>query len=129
MYRAFGSQLAKLGSGDAKYTYGGKQLDDETNLYYFNARFFDAETGRFITEDPAKDGLNWYVYCGNNPLSYKDLTGLWVNFAIGAAVGFVSSTITETMGHYKSTGNLINDVGNALGKTFTGSVNCFVLLA
>ena len=31
--------------------------------------------GRFISEDPARDGLNWYVYCRNNPLSFIDLTG------------------------------------------------------
>jgi RHS repeat-associated protein len=76
VYRAFGSQLAKIGTGDAKYTYGGKQLDDEINLYYFGARFYDAEIGRFITEDPEQDGLNWYVYCINNPLCFKDPTGL-----------------------------------------------------
>jgi RHS repeat-associated protein len=73
VYRAFGSQLAKIGSGEAKYTYSGKELDGETNLYYFNARYYDAEIGRFISVDPAKDGLNWYVYCNNNPLSFKDL--------------------------------------------------------
>lgn len=76
VYRAFGSQLAKIGSGEAKYTYSGKELDGETNLYYFNARYYDAEIGRFISVDPAKDGLNWYVFCNNNPLSFKDPTGL-----------------------------------------------------
>ena len=78
VYRAFGAQLAKLGSGDAKYSFSGKELDSETNLYYFNARFYDAEVGRFITEDPAKDGLNWYGYCEENPLKFKDPTGLKV---------------------------------------------------
>jgi len=32
--------------------------------------------GRFITEDPAKDGFNWYIYCNNNPLTFVDPTGL-----------------------------------------------------
>ena len=32
--------------------------------------------GRFISEDPAKDGVNWYIYCNNNPLKYVDHTGL-----------------------------------------------------
>jgi|GEM_PF-2589150 len=75
-YRAFGEQLKKLGEGDAKYTYGGKELDDETNLYYFNARYYDATTGRFINVDPIQDGWNWYVYCNNNPLCFVDPTGL-----------------------------------------------------
>ncbi len=60
VYRAFGEQLKKLGEGDAKYTYGGKELDDNTNLYYFNARYYDATTGRFINVDPVQDGSNWY---------------------------------------------------------------------
>ncbi|HOV13774.1 MAG TPA: RHS repeat-associated core domain-containing protein [Spirochaetota bacterium] len=75
-YRAFGEELKKLGSGDAKYTYGGKELDDETNLYYFNARYYDATIGRFINVDPIQDGLNWYVYCNNNPMNRADITGL-----------------------------------------------------
>lgn len=30
-------------------------------LYYYGARFFDPELGRFITVDPAMDGMNWFV--------------------------------------------------------------------
>ena len=75
-YRAFGEELKKLGERDAKYTYGGKELDDETNLYYFNARYYDATIGSFINVDPVQDGWNWHVYCNNNPLSFVDPTGL-----------------------------------------------------
>lgn len=45
-------------------------------LYYFNARWYDAQLGRFITEDPEKDGTNWYAYVNNNPLTFVDPTGL-----------------------------------------------------
>jgi RHS repeat-associated protein len=76
LYRAFGEQLRRLGTGNATYTYGGKELDSLTNLYYFNARYYDATTGRFINVDPIQDGANWYVYCSNNPLGFKDPTGL-----------------------------------------------------
>jgi RHS repeat-associated protein len=75
-YRAFGEQLARLGDGEATYTYSGKELDEATNLYYFNARYYDPAIGRFITLDPVQDGSNWYVYCDNNPLSMVDPTGL-----------------------------------------------------
>ena len=37
-------------------------------LYYFNARWNDPKLGRFITENPARDGINWFIYCLNNPL-------------------------------------------------------------
>ena len=44
--------------------------------YYYNARWYDAETGRFISEDPARDGQNWYTYVTNNPLKFVDPTGM-----------------------------------------------------
>lgn len=75
-YRAFGEALSELGSGTAKYTYGGKELDFDKNLYYFNARFYDATMGRFINIDPVQARINWFLYCHNNPLSFCDPTGL-----------------------------------------------------
>ena len=63
------------GSLDVSYT--GKEAD-ATKLYYFNARYYDRSMGRFITEDPARNGMNWFAYCNNNPLSLTDPTGLIV---------------------------------------------------
>lgn len=61
--------------GSLEVSYTGKERD-ATGLYYFNARYYDASIGRFITEDPARNGMNWFVYCGNNPLRFTDPTGL-----------------------------------------------------
>lgn len=33
----------------------------------------------FITQDPVRDGINWYWYCGNNPLTNVDSNGLEQN--------------------------------------------------
>jgi hypothetical protein len=44
--------------------------------YYFNARWYDPELGRFISEDPIMDGPNWYAYVNNSPLMNTDPTGL-----------------------------------------------------
>ncbi len=74
-HEAFGKCITKS-SNTFTPNFTGKFLDEITNLYYFNARWYDAETGRFITEDPVRDGMNWFVYCRNNPLKYIDPMGL-----------------------------------------------------
>ena len=53
-----------------------EELDTVTGLYHSNARWYDPTLGRFLTEDPARDGDNWYAYAGNNPLTHTDPTGL-----------------------------------------------------
>lgn len=62
------------------YSYTWKNRDKATQLVYFGARYYDPEIGRFITEDPAKQGHNWYAFCGNNPLKYTDPDGRWFGF-------------------------------------------------
>ena len=65
---AFGQRYNEVGDFDEWHSFTGKEFDPETGLYYFNARWYDAETGRFISEDPVGDpnNPNLYSYCGNN---------------------------------------------------------------
>ncbi|MCO5050791.1 MAG: pre-toxin TG domain-containing protein [Verrucomicrobiae bacterium] len=59
----------------------GQVQDEETGLYYYNARYYDPELGRFIQADtiipdPANpQSYNRYAYVLNNPLRYTDPTG------------------------------------------------------
>ena len=75
-YGGYGDILRSNGTLDFTPSYTGKELDSDSGLYYFNARWYDPELGRFITEDPARDGENWFAYCNENPLRYTDPTGL-----------------------------------------------------
>jgi RHS repeat-associated protein len=75
-YSAFGKPIGERGRLDAVPVFAGKEYDEEARLYYFDARWYDPDNGRFISEDPAQDGLNWFIYAGNNPLTYRDPTGL-----------------------------------------------------
>ncbi len=54
----------------------GQIFDQETGLYYMNARYYDPKVGIFITADPAMDGMNHYGYASSNPIKYMDPTGL-----------------------------------------------------
>ena len=61
--------------------YTGGIYDESTGLYYLNARYYDPENGRFLTEDTYwgevndPDTLHLYVYCKNNPINYVDPSG------------------------------------------------------
>ena len=46
------------------------------DLYFAQNRFYNPDTRQFITQDPIKDGMNWYVYCDANPLVRVDWLGL-----------------------------------------------------
>ena len=70
-----------------------KLYDEDAGMYYFNARWYYAEIGRFITEDPARDGVNWYAYCGGNPVKLVDNDGCIADYfwdAASLATGAVS---------------------------------------
>jgi RHS repeat-associated protein len=86
------------------HLFTGKELDDETGLYYFGARYMDPKTSRWMSADPAMEeylpeapvnneakkrngnlpgmggvfntvNLSTYPYGGNNPLKYVDPNG------------------------------------------------------
>jgi len=77
-YDAFGAVRHQWGDSDNTRKFTGKEYDADVKLYYYGARYYDPYIGRFISRDPAGDGINWYAYCRNNPLSLVDPTGLKV---------------------------------------------------
>ncbi len=80
-YTPFGKQVSKEGELDRVAKFTGKDLDEDTGLYYFNARWYDQEIGRFISEDSVPispeepSTLNLYTYVENNPIIYTDSSG------------------------------------------------------
>lgn len=92
-YEAFGSVLSERGDSSFTPIYTGKFFDKSSGLYYFNARWYDSELGRFTTEDPARDGANWYGYCNGNPVMFVDNDGCIADYfwdAASLAAGAVS---------------------------------------
>ena len=74
-YDAFGVELNKDANDTNLFRYCGEQYDNETDSIYLRARYYSPSLGRFTTEDPAKDGDNWYSYCAGNPVNSWDPSG------------------------------------------------------
>ena len=118
--------------------YRGYYYDNETELYYLNARYYDSEIGRWISPEPnvytgAFDSgagifaYNIYAYCANNPVKYSDYTGefiltsLIVGAVVGAAIGFGATVYSD----YKDDGEIFNgsvDVVDYVANTVVGGI-------
>ena len=59
------------------YGFTGQRFEPESGLYAFTYRHYNPQMMRWLTVDPIKDGLNWYEYCGGDPVNWVDPTGLW----------------------------------------------------
>ena len=77
-YDSFGNLVTSSGSLVNSFRYTGREFDTETSLYYYRARYYDPNSGRYLSEDPIefKGGINFYAYVKNNPVRLVDPTGL-----------------------------------------------------
>ena len=82
------------------FRYRSYYYDFETNLYYLNSRYYDPQLGRFINADDISilseskvifNGLNVYIYCGNNPINYFDPSG---KFLLSILLGLLITSVT-----------------------------------
>lgn len=103
-YTSFGELKQQGDKVKNTYTFTAREWDEEVELYFYRARYYDAETGRFISKDPLLNNfinggvrskrcgpkslagivleqpqeLNPFVYVVNNPISKIDPFGLFV---------------------------------------------------
>lgn len=77
-FDAWGLIRSGATTGDPKGRYCaslGHKQDDESALIYMRARYYEPNSGRFVSEDQARQGDNWSEYCGNNPVGRADNSG------------------------------------------------------
>ncbi|WP_343346252.1 DNRLRE domain-containing protein [Terrisporobacter petrolearius] len=111
--------------------YTGGIYDNKTGLYYLNARYYNPEDGRFLTEDTYRgeftdpSSLHLYAYCTNNPISYTDPSGhfpilLAFDAAWGAYDGYQYAKKKNLRGWKKA--------GAIVGGAILGTINPFKAL-
>ena len=67
-------------SEELPYKFNGKELDEETGLYYYGARYMDPKISMWLGVDPLTEkyiSVSGYVYCIGNPIRFVDPNGCW----------------------------------------------------
>ncbi len=75
-YDAFGGERKPKPNDPNPFRYCGEYWDEDLGEIYLRARTYNPRDGRFSAEDGARDGANWYAYCGGNPVTRSDPSGL-----------------------------------------------------
>lgn len=66
-------------SYELNYKFNAKELDAESGLYYYGARYYDPRISVWMSVDPMWDkyrSFTPYAYCGNSPIIYIDPDGM-----------------------------------------------------
>ena len=125
------------------YGYRGELSDSNTGYQLLGngTRLYDPVIGRFLQSDPAKSGLNWYTYAGNNPIMSDDPSGLMTTiyngphksdslYKLGAGTQFKQKLVDESArgnpyaeaffnGYYSSLGfGVLNAVEAGMNKNW-----------
>ena len=121
------------GTWNTPYLFNGKELDEETGLYYYGARYLNPTSGMWLSTDPLFEkyvGMSPYNYCAGNPVMMVDPDGEapWILIAagIGAAVSggiaLVQGKSLKEVGAAAVGGAVCGAVAACGGVFFEGSV-------
>ena len=113
--------------------YRSYYFDTETGLYYLQSRYYDPQTGRFISMDSIDyldpetiNGLNLYAYCLNNPIAFTDPSGHSA-LLIGLLIFTGAMTLGGAIYGGVSAGMAGGDVGDVLAGIGKGALNGLIL--
>jgi RHS repeat-associated protein len=89
------------------FIFTGRRYDAETKTYFYRARYYDSQLGRFIGRDPSgyEDGWNLYQYVLSRPLKWTDPTGKasWVVPSTPASIAKCKTHCAKTGRVYVNT--------------------------
>ncbi len=94
-----------------EYLYNHKELQEETGLYDYGARFYDPVSGRWTTPDPSSDDQGQeidspYGYVADNPTVRNDPDGKIWNYIVGAVIGAAVDYGTHAAANYYANSKL-----------------------
>ena len=104
--KILGQDVGESVDGDNPFRFAAGEFDSDSGLYYFLARYYDPELGRFLSSDrfpgfsAAPQTHNGYVYAGNNPLTLTDRGG--TAFGADDGIALFTGAIGGLVGQYFS---------------------------
>jgi RHS repeat-associated protein len=119
-YFAFGETFLEEHSNTetTPYLFNGKELDEETGLYYYGARYYDAKTSVWASVDPLAEkfsGWSPYNYCLNNPSNVVDPDGKDIIFIVDKEAASKNGHIAVLIGNEKTGWTYISMNGTGEG--------------
>ena len=102
-YNEFGMPTIDKPNISNPFGFTGYQTENIAGMYYAQARYYKPQVGRFISEDPIRDQLNWYGYCANNPLKFFDPLGLEceeLNTGINSPLNHLKAFLDKVRGFF-----------------------------
>ena len=97
-YDSFGTPTPTDPDFIQPYTFTGREWDDEAELYFYRARYYDPSVGRFISKDPigfAGGDVNVYAYVRNDSINWIDPSGLYIGQYPPVPPGYNSATWSQ----------------------------------
>ncbi|SEN81065.1 RHS repeat-associated core domain-containing protein, partial [Lihuaxuella thermophila] len=94
-YDAYGNLIKETGTVENPYRYAGYRYDKVTGFYYLQSRYYNPDTGSFLTRDTFEGeekvplSQNRYTYAHNNPVMNTDPTGYVIPVVIAVAVRII----------------------------------------
>ncbi|NJP49210.1 hypothetical protein HCJ93_03745 [Streptomyces sp. SBST2-5] len=116
------------------HTFTGRE-DDGTGLLYYRDRYYDPQTGRFISQDPSghSGGVNLYQYALASPTTYTDPSGnnpMIAGCVVGGILDGGMNWLTQRLsgrkvswgqvGQAAATGCLAGMLGEGMGAALAG---------
>ena len=119
-------------SFSTNYLFNAKELDNETGLYYYGARYLDPTGAMWLSVDPMWEkyaGMSPYNYCMGNPVKHVDIEGNWVANLVGAIIAGGIDYVAQVAANSATDGFSVDaawtnvSMGSVLVSAIEGAVN------